>query len=244
MFENLNFIYSIFVIIYGLSLGAVSTTFWNRIPYRRKIGPGYKPECNKCRNEICFPYFLPIIGFILTKGECFNNQCKMKIPLYYLFIELSIPILTFLLSLKYLFYTEEFLLGSIFSTYMFLSIMMIIKNRKMNIHFIWFGICISFLFGFFTYSMELDEILIHIFLRVITLLYIDKKRRYFGSISSLFVILAVTVSPKLDIIFLSSVISLKLILKILEMNKMIGKYYKMKVMKLYLFLYHYVALFI
>lgn len=239
-----NIFYYFFVLLYAFGIGAVCTTFYNRLPSSLKMGPEFKPECNSCGSRIKFPYFLPLIGFLLLRGKCLNKKCDLKISSDYPIIETLVPIGIILLALKYKFYTEEFLFGSIFISYCFLAIMFTIREKYINSHFIWFGISSVFALNFHLYPIEIEDAMLHCFIRGIVLIYIDRKRKYFGAISPLFIIFGLIVPPIVNLLFLFCIILLKFVLKSLYHARVIEFRTTIKLLRLFLLLFHYVAIFI
>ncbi len=85
-----------------LMLGNLATSAFYRIPRNIPMGNGHKPMCSNCGHVIKFPLFLPIIGIILSKGEC--SACKAKVPLIYTLFEICTAIFAFI---PYIFLQDE-----------------------------------------------------------------------------------------------------------------------------------------
>jgi len=84
---------SIYIFIMGMLLSSFYGVLAMRIPHKESIlGRSY---CPKCHHQLKFIDVLPIIGFVINKGRC--RDCKEKIPMIYVWIEI-IGGLLFLLS--------------------------------------------------------------------------------------------------------------------------------------------------
>jgi len=84
---------SIYIFIMGMLLSSFYGVLAMRIPNKESIlGRSY---CPKCHHQLKFVDVLPIVGYLVNKGRC--RDCKEKIPMIYVWIEL-IGGLLFLLS--------------------------------------------------------------------------------------------------------------------------------------------------
>ena len=127
MFFYINYIILIF---FGAWLGGVATTLYNRIPNNIPIGPEHKPKCNSCNSIIKTLYFLPILGYFISKGKCIS--CKVKIPVKYLLLEtISTVAIIILYSKKYNCFSDKFIIDSILVTYILLMIFINISFKKL-----------------------------------------------------------------------------------------------------------------
>lgn len=82
---------SLFIFIW---FGNFLTTFYYRIPRNIPVnGITNPPMCSNCGTKIKWPYFGPLIAFILTDGTC--KICKSKIPKEYLYIEIGTTLILF-----------------------------------------------------------------------------------------------------------------------------------------------------
>ena len=85
-----NALYSIFLFIFGSSIGSFLNVY--RFRYPKSISIVYpRSFCPKCKKNIPWFFNIPIISWFLLMGKCYF--CKTKIPYHYPFIEFITAIL-------------------------------------------------------------------------------------------------------------------------------------------------------
>ena len=132
------------VVFFAIWIGGLSTTIYCRLPNDVKIGPTHKPTCDNCGNIIKPKHFFPIIGYILSRGKCVN--CGKKIPIVYLWIEISIALYIVLLSFTYSIINEKFIFKSLFGAYCITLLFIYYNYKKIssNIIFVFIMLLIAY----------------------------------------------------------------------------------------------------
>jgi leader peptidase (prepilin peptidase)/N-methyltransferase len=146
---------NVIVLLYGMWIGGIVTTLYNRLPNNIKIGPGKKPKCNHCENEISFIYFFPIIGYFLSMGKC--RFCKKKIPIEYLLIEIVITICILMLYVKRMSIDNRFLSNSLLVAYLNMIFFIYLKHKKIIKDILW-GLLLLIIFDIWQSGYEFDGI--------------------------------------------------------------------------------------
>lgn len=154
-----NIIAKIAIVFYGLWIGGLATTIYNRIPNDIPIGPSQKPKCNNCGNEITLKYFFPILGFCLCRGRCIN--CGMKIPRVYPLMETSILSYILLLSLSFDYIDERFIFKSLYGALLITLCFVFYSFRHIKERLVW--MLISFVFAYRGYNHCLPDVLMLFF---------------------------------------------------------------------------------
>ena len=75
----------IFILIFGLVIGSFLNVCIYRIPRKESIAFGAS-HCTKCGNRINWYDLIPIISYLILRGQC--RKCKDKISIQYPIIEL------------------------------------------------------------------------------------------------------------------------------------------------------------
>jgi len=143
------------IFLYGLWIGGLATTIYNRIPNEIPIGPTQKPRCNNCGNEIKFKYFFPVIGYFLSNGKCVH--CGMKIPRVYLLLELSILIYTLVLCLTFDTFNEKFLSTSLYGAFLITLLFIYHAKKQIKIRLVW--MLVAFILAFRGYNNLLPDVI-------------------------------------------------------------------------------------
>lgn len=136
-------LYASICIIYGLWIGGLSTTIYNRLINGIKIGPDHKPECNNCGKQISTIYFMPLIGYILLGGKC--KHCKIKIPITYTILEFLSAFYITLLGYKIGTLNATFISQSIYGSYIILLAIASLTNKQYNSNMSWLFAVLSIL---------------------------------------------------------------------------------------------------
>ncbi len=80
-----------------LFLSNCLTAMFYRMPKGITIDRRHKPQCSLCGKNLPFPLYLPIVGYIISKGLCLCK--KHKIPSQYTVIELITTFFTFTIAI-------------------------------------------------------------------------------------------------------------------------------------------------
>ena len=93
-------------IYFGLFFGNVATSIYYRLPRNLQLlGFGSKtslpPRCSVCQHLLKFKEYVPIFGYIMSKGKC--NYCGVDINREYLFLEVFTVILSVFLCYNFIF---------------------------------------------------------------------------------------------------------------------------------------------
>lgn len=95
---------SIFVFLFGLSIGSFLNVVIFRVPNNSSIM--YPPSsCPKCGSRIKFYDNIPVLSYLILSGKC--RECGNKISIVYPIVELLTAVVFYLLFLKY-FYNAYF----------------------------------------------------------------------------------------------------------------------------------------
>ena len=130
-----NWIVRIVVILYAFWIGGLATTVYNRIPNGISMGPSEKPRCNKCGHIIKFKYFIPVFGYIFSRGKCVN--CGIPIPKIYLAIEISIASYILALSTTTQIFNEAFIARSLYGAFLITIMFIYYSHKNIKSHIVW-----------------------------------------------------------------------------------------------------------
>lgn len=115
---------------FGAVFGSYATLFAHRIPINESCFGRYfgsKSRCPNCNKTLKTRELIPLINWIVTKGEC--SQCHFKIPRSHLFLEASITIL-FMTAFYFLGFGEKFIVTCIIITASAVAIVVDFKHRN------------------------------------------------------------------------------------------------------------------
>jgi len=102
--NNLFYLTSFFIFIFGLIIGSFLNVVIYRIPEGKSLlFPA--SSCTECKTKIKFYDNIPIVSYIILRGKC--RACGKRIPVIYPVIELLSAVLFYLLFIK-LFYNAFF----------------------------------------------------------------------------------------------------------------------------------------
>ena len=110
---------AIFMSILGISIGSFLNVLIYRIPKGESIVLPAS-HCPKCQVELKFYHNIPIISWLILKGKC--SFCNSNISIQYPIIELITGIIFLVFYFKFGISSELFLVASLFSTLLALSI--------------------------------------------------------------------------------------------------------------------------
>lgn len=210
-------------------LGTCLGSFYNVLGMRLPLGKSIikpKSHCDNCHHELTWLELIPIISFFIQKGKCKN--CKMKLSLFYPFIELATGLL-FLIS----FYSYGFSYDLIISLTL-VSLLMVVTVSDLSYLIIPDSfIVIPSIIIFITKLLETNlttaliqlgfGLLSFILMYLIMLLgnKLFKKESLGGADIKLMFLVGLTLDPMLSVvvIFLASIIALPVSLVLLIKNK-------------------------
>lgn len=173
-----NFILNIVVVLFAVWIGGLATTIYGRIPNDIPLGPSHKPTCDHCGTEIKFKYFFPIIGYIISKGQCCH--CHKKIPRVYLYLEIIIALFILLIALQFdfrgdIFFDERFITKSIFGAYLITLLFIYHTHKQIKARLIW--MLLTFILLYLGYNQLLPnfiELFISVIVSYTTFFFISK----------------------------------------------------------------------
>ncbi len=80
----MNFIFLILLFAFGTLIGSFLNVLIDRLPFEKSInGRSY---CDQCRHQLAWYDLIPIVSFIVLKGNC--RYCGKKISWFYPFVEI------------------------------------------------------------------------------------------------------------------------------------------------------------
>lgn len=94
------------ILLIFLVLGLIIGSFLNVVIYRLKVAESIlgRSKCPHCKSQIRWYDNIPLLSFILLKGEC--RDCKEKISWQYPAVEFATGIMYFIIA-NYFFYTFD-----------------------------------------------------------------------------------------------------------------------------------------
>jgi leader peptidase (prepilin peptidase)/N-methyltransferase len=89
---------NIFVVVFGLLVGSFLNVVIARLPIRESLVTP-PSHCPKCQNQIRWWDNIPVLSYLLLRGQC--RQCKTKISIRYPLIELLTAFLFLAASIRF-----------------------------------------------------------------------------------------------------------------------------------------------
>ena len=156
----MNTIILILIILMGLALGSFLNVCIYRIPLKKSVlFPG--SFCPKCGAKIRFWDNIPLLSFILLKGEC--RKCKSKISLQYPLVEFVTSVLI-LITYWQFGWGWEFVAKTILCLSLILIFFIDLQHRIIPDVVTLPGVALGFFFSFFVKSPSVVNSLIGIFM--------------------------------------------------------------------------------
>ncbi len=142
----------VLVFIYGLILGSFFNVLIYRLPLNISILNPKRSFCISCNKQIKWYENIPILSYILLKGECSN--CKVKISILYPIIELTTAITTILLFHKLELNLDFFIILLLFYTLIIL-LFIDFKYKAVPDYLLLIALLLSFLVESFSFKNAL-----------------------------------------------------------------------------------------
>ena len=125
---------------FGLIIGNFATSFYFRVP--RDISllgfscfSSMPPSCSYCRHPLKVKEYIPIVGYLLCKGQC--NYCKAKVDSNYLIIE-AFALLLSLFCYSQFYFSDWYLIFVFFGISSLVMSMLLLNHKEVNKNFIFF----------------------------------------------------------------------------------------------------------
>ena len=84
-FLTMSVLIAVFAFLFGASLGSFASVVAYRLPMGESIARP-RSRCPICKEAIKSWYNIPVLGYILTKGQC--HFCSVRISMRYVFLEI------------------------------------------------------------------------------------------------------------------------------------------------------------
>ncbi|MEA3314928.1 MAG: prepilin peptidase [Campylobacterota bacterium] len=107
------------VFIFGAIIGSFLNMLIYRLPLKLSLINPKRSICPSCNSNIKWYENIPIVSYILLKGQCSN--CDSKISIFYPIVEVVTAVITYLLYLKYSIGYDFFIFVSLFYILIVLS---------------------------------------------------------------------------------------------------------------------------
>ena len=148
----MNIINCLVAIYFGLIVGNFATSFYFRVPRGISLlGFGYfhsiPPHCSSCKHSLKVKEYIPIIGYLLSKGRC--NYCNTKIDLNYLIIEIFSLLLSSFCYSQF-FFSNWYLIFVFFGIASLVTSMLLLTHRKVNKNFVFFMVFCGIIYSTLT----------------------------------------------------------------------------------------------
>lgn len=145
----MNIINYLVAIYFGLIMGNFATSFYFRIPRGISLlGFSYfnsiPPNCSSCKHPLKVKEYVPIIGYLLSKGRC--NYCEAKIDLNYLIIEIFSLFLS-LFCYSQFFFSDWYLIFILLGISSLIASMLLLTNKKVHKSFVFFMVFLAIIYS-------------------------------------------------------------------------------------------------
>ncbi len=138
--EAVNIVNYFVAAYFGLIIGNFATSFYFRVPRNLSLwGFNYfgsmPPSCSYCRHPLKVKEYIPIVGYLLCKGQC--SYCKAKIDSNYLIIE-AFALLLSLFCYSQFYFSDWYLIFVFFGISSLVMSMLLLNHKEVNKNFIFF----------------------------------------------------------------------------------------------------------